>query len=462
MKKQQSQQSDDKDSVSSIDTESLQSKKPRRLWLKILVAVVVATVLAGSAAAYKIHKSLSQVIQKNEGVTAEALKTETIAPEKLKGEGDGRINILLMGVGNTGHAGEQLSDTLIVASYDPQTKDAAMLSIPRDFYVKIDGNGYAKINSANAFGEMYKEGSGPELTKKTVSQVLGIPIHYYVKVNFTALKQAVDTVGGIDVLVSESLTDPEYPCEHNSSMVCGYSILKGSQHMNGSAALKYVRCRKGDCGDDFGRAKRQQDVLVALREKANKQNLLTNPVKIADMMSIVSQNFSTDLQLWEIERLSSIAKDIDPNLIVSKVLDNETNHLVATSDINGASVVIPAAGIGYYKDIQAYVRSIFVDGYIKKEAATIDVQNGTPYNNRTQLVTDILKSYNYNVVTSGPATTKTVRTTQIIDYTGGKKPYTIQYLQKRLGVTATSAAIDVNNPPPAEVQIIIGADYQSS
>lgn len=450
----------------SSDTKTEESlpvkKRPRRLWLKILIAVFIVLLLCGGAMAYKLHQSFSKVIQKNEGTAAEALKTETVAPEKLKGEGDGRINILLMGVGNAGHAGEQLSDTLIVASYDPQTHDVAMLSIPRDFYVKIDGNGYAKINSAHAFGEMYKEGSGPELAKKTVSQVLGIPIHYYVKVNFTALKQAVDSVGGVDVVVSESLTDPEYPCERNDGMVCGYSIMAGNQHMNGSAALKYVRCRKGDCGDDFGRAKRQQDILVALREKANSQNLLTNPAKITEIMGIVSQNFSTDLQLWEIERLSKIAKEIDPNTIVSKVLDNETNHLVTTSDINGASVVIPSGGVGYYKDIQAYVRTIFVDGYIKKEAATIDVQNGTPYNNRTQLVTDMLKSYNYNVVSSGQAPTQTVKATQIIDYTGGKKPYTIQYLQKRLGLQATTAPVDANNPPPADIQIIIGADYKTS
>jgi len=246
-----------------------------------------------------------------------------------------------MGVGNSGHAGEQLSDTLIVASYDPQTKDAAMLSIPRDLYVKINGNGFAKINSANAFGEQAKTDSGPELAKQTVSQVLGIPIHYYVKADFTALKQAVDTVGGVDVIVADNLVDPEYPCEKNDSMICGYSILAGNQHLNGSAALKYVRCRKGNCGDDFGRAKRQQDILIALREKANAQNIFTNPAKITEIISIVSQNFKTDLQLREIERLSQIAKEIDPAAITSKVLDNESNNLVVTSTIDGASVVIP-------------------------------------------------------------------------------------------------------------------------
>ncbi len=95
------------------------------------------------------------------GSSAVALKNDVVEPDKLKGEGEGRINILLLGVGDAGHAGEQLSDTMMVASYDPATKDTAMLSIPRDMYVKISGNGYSRINSAHAYGEQYIEGNGP-------------------------------------------------------------------------------------------------------------------------------------------------------------------------------------------------------------------------------------------------------------------------------------------------------------
>lgn len=436
--------------------------KPKRIWLRVLLVVVVVLIIIAGLVGYKVYKSYKKVLVQNLGSSAVGLKSDAVEPEKLKGEGEGRINILLLGVGDTGHAGEQLSDTMIVASYDPATKDTAMLSIPRDMYVKIPGYGYSKINGAHAYGEQSKEGSGPELAKKTVSEFLGIPIHYYLRTDFSALKQAVDLVGGVDVKVEQDLTDPEYPCEKNENISCGFSIMEGPQHFNGSAALKYARCRKGDCGDDYGRAKRQQDILVALREKANTQNILTNPVKINELLGIVGNNVRTDLAAWEIERLSKILKDIDPNFINSKVIDNKTTQLVTDTNIGGASVVIPVAGVGYHKDIQAYVRTIFADGYIKKEAATIGVSNGSKSPNLTNIVTQELKSYNYNIVVSGPAETTTVKSTQIIDYSGGKKPYTVSLLEKRLGVKATTAQADPNNPSPTDIQIIIGADYKTS
>lgn len=436
--------------------------KPKRIWLRVLIVILVLITLLAAFIGYRFYRSYNKVLVKNLGSSAAALKSDVIEPDKLKGEGEGRINILLLGVGDAGHAGEQLSDTMIVASYDPATKDTAMLSIPRDMYVKISGNGYSRINSAHAYGEQYKEGSGPELAKKTVSEFLNIPIHYYVRTDFTALKQAVDLVDGVDVQVAQNLTDPEYPCEKNESMVCGFSIMAGPQHFNGSAALKYARCRKGDCGDDYGRAKRQQDVLVALREKADAKNLLTNPAKISELINIIGNNVRTDLAAWEIERLSKILKEIDPNLINSKVIDNKTTELVTDKNIDGASVVVPVAGIGNYRDIQAYVRTIFADGYIKKEAATINLLNGTRSVSLTKLVSEDLKSYNYNIVSSGVAETNSVKSTQIIDYSDGKKPYTISLLEKRLGVKATVGQPDPNNPNQTDIQIIIGADYKTS
>lgn len=178
----------------------------------------------------------------------------------------------------------------------------------------------------------------------TQRNTLYVYIHIVVRTNFSALKQVVDTVGGVDVNVKTSLLDPECPCSRDGGAYCGFSMLAGPQHLNGSAALKYVRCRKGNCGDDFGRAGRQQDVLVALREKADKQNILKNPVKINDLFGIIGSNVRTDLQLSKIQRLAQIVAQADPNKIVTHVLDNTTNSLVVTSDIDGASVVVPRRG----------------------------------------------------------------------------------------------------------------------
>lgn len=437
--------------------------KNRHIIIKSVAGFFIVLIVGAGFFGYRTYKTLNKVIVKNSGPTAEGLKTENVAVEKLKGEGDGRVNILLLGVGDTGHAGEELSDTMIVASYDPKTKDVAMLSIPRDLYVKIPNNGFSKINSAHAFGEQYKEGTGPDLAKKTVSEVLGIPIHYYIRTDFTALKQAVDTVGGVDIDVLSTLIDPDYPCEKNEGKVCGFSILAGPQHFNGSSALKYARCRKGNCGDDYGRAKRQQDVLVALRQKATKLNILANPAKVVEILDIVGKNVRTDLQVWEIERLTQVARETDPSKITSKVLDIDTTGLVKNSQVGAASVVVPVAGIGNYSAIQAFVRSIFVDGYIKQEAATIQVENGTAQLNKAQLVSELLKSYNYNVISAVPADATSYKKTQIIDSSKGSKPYTIQYLEKRFGVKATPAAQDSagQKPAVADVRIIVGTDYKT-
>lgn len=436
-------------------------KKKKRWWLRILIVVLIIGLCVGGYFGYRTYRSLHKVITKNTGEVAEGLKTENVAPEKLKGEGDGRVNILLLGVGDPGHSGEELSDTIIVVSFDPKTKDVAMLGIPRDLYVKIAGGGFSKINNAHAFGEQNHKGGGPELAKQTVSQVLGIPIHYYIRTDFTALKQAVDTVGGVDVNVTSDLVDPDYPCGRNEGQVCGFSIMAGPQHFNGSAALKYVRCRKGDCGDDYGRAKRQQEILVALRQKAMKLDILTNPAKVLGLLDIVGDNVRTDLQITEIERLTQIARETDVSKITNKVLDNSTTNLVKNGQVGDASVVIPAAGIGNYAAIQAFVRSIFVDGYIKQEAATVQVENGTAVPTKGKLVSDLLKSYNYNVIATVPADVTTHKTTQIIDTTGGKKPYTVQYLEKRFGVKATVVEPVAGTPAPADIRVIVGADYKT-
>lgn len=439
-------------------------KKRRRRWPWIVLAVVILALAVGGYFGYRAYAQFHKVIQKNVGESAIGLQTQEIEPAKLKAEGEGRVNILLLGIGDPGHAGEKLTDSIIVASYDPKTNDVAMLSLPRDLYVNIAGGGQARINTAFYYGEERKKGGGPETVKKTVSNVLGIPIHYYIKVDFSALKQAVDAVGGVDVKVEKTLVDPEYPCEKNESKSCGYSILAGQQHFNGSAALKYARCRKGDCGDDYGRAKRQQEILVALRQKAGTQNFFNNIGKINEVLQIIGDNVTTDLQLGEIERLAKITKGIDPTKLSSKVFDNGPGGLVKNGAVGEASVVIPAAGVGNYSAIQAFVRQLFADGYLKQEAATVEVDNGTTVPSKAQVVADLLKTYNYNVIKVGVADATTYKKTIVIDYTDGKKPYTTSYLQKRFGVVATKATpeqIAALGENKLDIRIIVGSDYKT-
>ncbi len=216
------------------------------------------------------------------------ISTQPISFSGLSTDDSGRTNILVLGVGDPGHAGQNLSDTMMVLSLNTKTKRAAQLSVPRDLRVDVPGYGVSKINAANAEG-------GPALAEQTVSNTLGIPINYYVLTDFTGLSDIVDAVGGINVNVTQELEDPEYPCANNQYKVCGLDIKPGEQHMDGALALEYVRCRKGTCGNDFGRAARQQEVLNLVRAKILTPQVLLNPMTMQKIASAVRNNVTTDL-----------------------------------------------------------------------------------------------------------------------------------------------------------------------
>ncbi len=435
---------------------------PKLRFNKKVMLVIAALVMLGLIfVGIKVLLATSRIITRNNTGGAPAL-AGAVDPTKLKGEGDGRINILLLGVGGPGHEGPYLSDTMMVVSIDPRTKDVAMLSIPRDLYVPIPGFGHAKINSADAFGEQQKSGNGPALAKTVVGKVLNIPIHYYVQVDFTAFKEAVDKVGGVDVTVDEALYDPEYPCAKNEGQMCGFKISAGPHHLDGATALEYVRCRKGNCGNDFGRAARQQQVMVALRAKAMSLGTLSNPATVLGLIDIIGSHVRTDLQPNEIKKLIDISRSIDTTKINHKVLDDTPEGLLTEGNVSGAgSILVPLAGLDNFTQIQQLAHTIFIDSYIKDENAAIEVQNGTTRAGlATTVGTQLRDTYKYNVVAMTTANNQNYPATVIYDYTGGKKPYTLNYLEQRFGVKAQKATLPAGST--ADIRIILGANYSAA
>ncbi len=270
---------------------------------------------------------------------------------------DGRVNILLLGNAGGTHAGPQLTDSIIVASYDLKTNKATLISIPRDFWLDNIG---AKINAAYEIGQ--GDGNGLNYAEGKIGEVLGIPIQYGVRVNFSGFAKAIDTVGGIDVEVAQTFDDYNYPIEGKEEELCDYkeedrdlseddikklnlpgiyppdlwysslpnplpegrykilldpagtvatdsSKIKfdcrfehihfdaGKIAMDGETALKFVRSRMGTNreGSDFARSKRQQLVLQAFREKVLSLETLTNPSKIVALISTFGDSIETDI-----------------------------------------------------------------------------------------------------------------------------------------------------------------------
>ncbi len=417
----------------------MQPQKPKRSWKKIVL--ISALVLGGLGILFGLYLAWQ----------ATRVSTNPFSlHKKLSGDDMGVVNILILGVGDPGHDGEKLSDTNIVASVDTHNHKLALISLPRDLRVQIPGHGYDKINTANSYG-------GVSLAEQTVESTLGLKINYYIKANFTGLKQIVDTVGGVDITNKTLLYDSQYPCDGNTGRSCGYRLAPGQYHLNGTQALKYARCRKGTCGSDFGRDERQQEVLQQVAKKALSTPTLINPAKFNGLLNSVSGNVKTDLSITDMKRLYDMSQKFDPATTTKVVLDTSPGGFLTES--RTSSDLLPVGG--NFLAIQAFVKHIFDFGPIYAERSTIIIENGT---NTVGVAAKLQKK----LVDSGvPITIDNVTSallhdytvSQIIDYSSGKVPKTLAYLQKQVGVAPTVASQTSPANFGSDVVVILGTDY---
>lgn len=399
------------------------------------------------------------------------LNNGDIDPSQLNGEGDGRVNILLMGKGGEGHEAPDLTDTIIVASIDPLAKEASLLSIPRDFWVKSQSGRQTKINQVyydakqaalnkysyqernSSSAKQEAETAGTEAMKRMVSETMGVPIHYYAMIDFRGFRKAVDTVGGIDINVTEKLAVKEQMRIDGRNYYL--NVGTGKQHFDGFRALAFSRSRKTSTAGDFARAERQRAVIVALKEKVLTVGTLANPLKLNQLMSDFSGNLSTDFSVNELLRLYDLSKEIPSDKVASVGLDD----LVTGDMINGMSVQIPKAGLFSYSDIQDFVRNVMRDAFLKKEDSKIIILNGTSTPGLATRKSKELKSFGYNIISVGDAPTSSYTNTVLVDLRNGNNKYTLNYLQKRLGVTAVNSLPDSSIVSgEADFVIILGSD----
>ncbi len=394
---------------------------------------------------------------------------DNIDPNQLKGEGDGRVNILLLGIGGPGHEGADLTDTVLLVSIDPVNNKLALLSIPRDLWVKIPGDGAQKLNAAYTYGkqgskaknETAKDQDGLNLLDKSLEPVLGIPIHYHAVVDFAAFKQAVDAVGGLSFYVPEELYDPTIAWENHYNSVIA---AKGNQTFNGEKALLYVKSR--ETSSDFARSQRQRQVLVALKDKILSAGTFSNPIRISSLLDSFGNNVYTDFSSSEISRVYKVISKVPSNDITSLDLVTPPHNLLTTGNLSGLSIVEPRAGLFSYSDLQNYVRNALRDGFIAKENASLAVYNATTQAGLATTKANELKSYGYKVTTVANAPLQTnPGYTILVDLSKGKDRYTRHYLEQRLGVTATgSVPSNSNIQPPSGTSfvIILGKDAATS
>jgi LCP family protein required for cell wall assembly len=399
--------------------------------------------------------------------SAVALNTN-VSPGQLKGIGSGRVNVLLLGVGGPGHDGPDLTDTIMLASVDPINKKVALISVPRDLWVKEPNNymsNYGKLNEAYESGKYQYLGresasnsnqkavqAGFDAADKVVGRVLGVPVNYNVLVNFKAFSQAVNTVGGVDINVPERLYDPTVAWQNNWNPIIA---KKGMQHMNGAKALLYSRSR--ETSSDFARAKLQRSVMVALKNKILSLGTLSNPWKINKLLGNFGNNVRTDLSLGDTEALYNILKSISNENIKSVGLTDAANGYVKTAMLYGQSIVLPKAGMFDYSDIHDYVRNSARDGYIAEENAKITVLNGTMIDGAASRVADELESYGFDVGRVANANRHNYSATKLFSASTGNDKYTAHYLKQLLNVNPASLDKSLK-PNGANFVIIVGSD----
>lgn len=414
-------------------------KKPKRkkkhIFLKALVVFFVVALGVGALFSYKVLSVSRDVFVSEDGNSSffgEIKRLFVSNDEKrLKGQTEGRTNILLMGMGGEGHTGAYLTDTIMVASVafndDSSIKDVAFISIPRDLYVPYEG-GKGKINSVFSAGERYQEGSGADFLSETVGNLLDIPIHYYVRVDFEGFRQIIDSLGGITVDVERSFVDNEYPTYN-----FGYQTVKfekGLQKMDGETALQFARSRHGVVtddsggyeGSDFARARRQQRILEAVKERLFSVYTIINPKIVNDLLGAIGDHARTNIQPSEMLIFADMAKSYDTSRLNNAVLEHGDDGLLYSSRVGGSYVLLPKDPS--FGEIMSFAQNIFLGDEEKEEIAIEEqkkeealvgyVLNGTSITGlASRYETRIKSSTNAQITGRGNALEKPVQKTTI-------------------------------------------------
>lgn len=396
---------------------------------------------------------------------------DNVDPTQLKGEGDGRVNILISGRGGEGHDGADLTDTLILASIDPIHKEVGLVSVPRDLWVENEVGGANKINqqyidaknryiySNGDSDESAAEQAGIDALNSTIADVLGVPVHYYIMIDFKSFEKAIDTVGGITIDVKDPVAEQMY----FDGVPYYLNVQPGLQEFDGFRALAYSRCRHCDARSDFGRSDRQREVIIAMQKKVLSLGTFSNPFKVIELLNDFEGGVRTDISgLSEVKRMTEIMQEVPDSNILSLTLTDPVEPLITSASIPGTSAQMPRLGLFQYDEIHSFVRNELRDGYLRQEDARVVILNGTTRAGLATATMEELESYGYNIVRVDNAPTSNYVQNKLIDNTGMNE-YTRTYLEKRLGLTATSQSMEgLPTAEEADFVIILGTDEISS
>jgi len=389
--------------------------------------------------------------------------TRPIAPEAPPPAWDGtkRVTMLVMGIDyRDWSSGTDYSrtDTMILLTIDPVAKTAGVLSIPRDLWAAIPGFKPAKINTAHYFGDLYDyPGGGPALAMKTVENLIGVPIDYYARLDFGAFVDFIDWIQGVKVDVTEPIELEVIGKAYD------VKLEPGRYTLDGKLALAYARNRYNE-GGDFDRARRQQQVIMGIRDRLLNPRIWSRLISNAPRLyTHFSKKITTNLPFEDALKLATLAVQIKEEDIEMVVIGlNEVQFGKSPDDL---SILIPlpdkirelrdrvfATGGSYSPALEGDPLTL-----MQVEQARITIYDGTNDGITGQRTADFLRSQGANVVAVQSAG-QGYTTTSLIDHTGS--PYTLLYLSDLMGVGTYRIFHRLAMNGDTDVEIWLGTDWQ--
>ena len=396
--------------------------------------------------------------------TEQPKPTQVSGPQPQPWDGASPVTVLVMGLDygdwSADREGPSRTDTMILFTVDPLSKTAGMLNIPRDLWVNIPGFGYDKINTAFFLGEANKlpEG-GPGLAIKTVEQLLGVPINYYAQIDFQAFETFIDKIDGVEI---------DVPYEMKIDPIGKYNTITlepGKVRLYGPEALAYARARYTE-GGDFDRAQRQQQVILAIRKRVLKPEVLYRLIsKSNEIYSELSSGIHTNMSLEEAIQFAWLAQQIPPENIRRGAIAPPNQVLFAKSPDGTQDILKPIPDKireerDYVFGLDAAFNPALQDAdlatLMQAEQPRIAVLNGTYTEGLANRTQEYLIAQGAQQVTTGNAGSLYTGSV-VVDHTG--KPYTIRYLVDLMEISPLNIYFEYDPNSAVDVEITLGEDW---
>ena len=438
---------------------SFQAPRPSAVVATCIAAAVAIVVVVLFAAGFQLTRTILTVSSDPlRDVDLHVLPSQTpssgVAGMIARGQ---RVNVLLLGYGGAGHDGAFLTDSLMVASIEPRTGTVALFSIPRDLWVTVPKSKYAgsfeaKINEAFAVAAAAGDrDEGMRVAASTIETVLGVPIDRTVAIDFRAFRTVVDALGGIDVTVDRSFT-AMYPKNDDAAVDPSWieiSFKAGAQHMDGETALRYARARYSDGpeGNDFARAKRQQKVILAAKDRVVSADAFT---QLFGLLEALRDNVRTDLSLSDIKALASFARGYEDEKTARAALSTDNVLQAGYTAVTGYALWPKVEG---WREVHAYAARAIEYSASFSEDAAVALRISAPRAAIGALAVRRLADLGLRATLELVADDDPERTI-VIDAANGAADATARFLSSYFGDAAVTSASG-----PARIEVRVGRDW---